>query len=153
MKAESRQIPQKLAARLKFVYRLFVLFLFISWVIWNNKQLFLNVGGITPWGRFWGTRGRTKQRGDKGVKQHNGDENAQPYGFYRFPHLIYSSWKRIFGCHLNALKAKKPLVDSYKRDDVRLYLTKMSPNIPKLCEGRQAHPSYWTGDHGMYLFL
>jgi len=29
----------------------------------------------------------------------------------------------------------------HKRGDLRLYLTKISPNISKLCEGRQAHPS------------
>ena len=40
-----------------------------------------------------------------------------------------------------------------RRGDLRLYLTKMSPNISKLCEGRQAHPSHWTEDHGMYRFL
>ena len=36
------------------------------------------------------------------------------------------------------------------RGDLRLYLTKMSPNIPKLCEGRQALLSHQIGDHGMY---
>ena len=29
-----------------------------------------------------------------------------------------------------------------KRGDLRLYLTKMSPNVSKLCEGHQAHPSH-----------
>jgi len=28
----------------------------------------------------------------------------------------------------------------------------MSPNISKLCGGRQAHPSHLTGDRGMYGF-
>jgi len=30
----------------------------------------------------------------------------------------------------------------HKRGDLRLYLTQMSPNISKLSEGRQAHPSH-----------
>ena len=30
----------------------------------------------------------------------------------------------------------------HERGDLRLYLTKMSPNISKLCEGHQAHPSH-----------
>ena len=38
----------------------------------------------------------------------------------------------------------------HMRGDLRLYLTKMSPNIPKLCEGRQALLSHQIGDHGMY---
>jgi len=32
-------------------------------------------------------------------------------------------------------------------------LTETSPNISKLCEGRQAHLSHRTRDHGMYRFL
>jgi len=35
----------------------------------------------------------------------------------------------------------------HKRGDLRLYLTKMSPNASKICEGLQAHPSHWTGGH------
>jgi len=30
----------------------------------------------------------------------------------------------------------------HKRGYLRLYLTKVSPNISNLCEGRQAHPSH-----------
>jgi len=30
----------------------------------------------------------------------------------------------------------------YKRGDLRLYLTKISPNISKLSEGRPAQPSH-----------
>jgi len=29
-----------------------------------------------------------------------------------------------------------------KQGNLKLYLTKMSPNISKLCEGCQAHPSH-----------
>jgi len=28
--------------------------------------------------------------------------------------------------------------------------TKIFPNVMRLCEGCQAHPSHWTGEHGMY---
>jgi len=35
----------------------------------------------------------------------------------------------------------------HEQGDLRLYLTKMSPNISKFCEGRQTHPSHGTGDH------
>jgi len=41
----------------------------------------------------------------------------------------------------------------HKEGDQRLYLTKMSPNISKLCEGRQALLSHRTGDNDMYRFL
>jgi len=42
----------------------------------------------------------------------------------------------------------------HKRGDaLQLYLTKMFPNISKLCEGGQAHASPWTGGHGRYRFL
>ena len=61
-------------------------------------------------------------------------------------HWVNDHWLN-FGCGLNALKARKPLVD------LRLYLTKMSPNISKFSEGRQAHPSHWTGDHGIHRLL
>ena len=40
-----------------------------------------------------------------------------------------------------------------KRVLLPLYLTKISPNISKLCEGHWVHLSHWTGDHGMYRFI
>ena len=40
-----------------------------------------------------------------------------------------------------------------KGGDLRLYLTKMSPNISNFCEGCQAHPSHWPGDHSIHQFL
>jgi len=49
-------------------------------------------------------------------------------------------------------KQRKRLI-IHKRGDLRLYLTKMSPNISKLFEGHHAHLSHLTGDHGMYRFL
>jgi len=57
-----------------------------------------------PSGRFWGAGGEQKKGGDKAAEQHKGGENAQPLP-------LIDRWVN-FGCDLNALKAKKPLVDS-----------------------------------------
>ena len=40
----------------------------------------------------------------------------------------------------------------HERGDLRLYLTKMYPNVSKLCEVHQAHLSHWSGEHTMSLF-
>jgi len=40
-----------------------------------------------------------------------------------------------------------------KQGNLKLYLTKMSPNISKLCEGCQAHPSHWIGSGCVSIFL
>jgi len=68
-------------------------------------------------GRFWGTRKRTKQRGQQGgettqrgrkrsTTATTTNRNAQPLP--SIDHWVNFS----FGCDRNALKAKKPLVDS-----------------------------------------
>jgi len=50
---------------------------------------------------------------------------------------IIFGWRRIFSDDLNALKARKLLVDSWARSSIT-----MSPNTSKLCEGCQAHQSH-----------
>jgi len=52
-------------------------------------------------------QGSKKQWGDRGSKQHKGGADIQPL-------LLIDGWVN-FGCDLNALKAKKPLVDSQAR--------------------------------------
>jgi len=56
------------------------------------------------WGDFEGQQGEQNKSGDKGLKQRKGAENAQT-----LPPIDH--WV-TFGCDLNALKQKKPLVDS-----------------------------------------
>ena len=41
------------------------------------------------------------------------------------------------------LSKQRNLLFISKRGDLQLYLTKMSPNIKKLIEDHQAHPSHW----------
>jgi len=76
-----------------------------------------------------------EQRGDRGENNTKGAKTLNHY-YIEFP-SVDDHWVN-FGCDLNALIVKKLLVDSYTRWNT----TVPHKNISKLCEGRQAHPSY-----------
>ena len=89
----------------------------------------LKVGGIAPLGTILR---------DKGAKTLN--------------HYHYAIIELTSAVTLTLSKLRNRML-IHKRGDLRLYLTKMSPNILKFWGSRQAHPSHGTGNYGIYRFL
>ena len=131
-------------------------FFLSHWIAIRNSfsnpvvQWFSEWAESPPLAQFWGARGRTKQRGRCGEKTTQ-RWRKRPMWFLLIPHDIWL--KRDFRLWPQCSQSKETACWFISAVIYDSYLSKMSPNILKLCECRQAHPSHWTGDHGMYWFL
>jgi len=117
----------------------------------NLSQWFSTWAESPPGGDFEESTIDQNKRGDRGDKTtQRGRKRSTSVTDRSLPQLttieLTSVVTIIFSKQRNRFLA-------HKRGDLRLYLTEMSPNISKVCENRQAHPSHWIGDHRMYQFL